>query len=315
MKSRCHPERSGAQRNGVEGPIAISPRVTLRRERKNLEVLRLRCDSLRLTMFAKNTLLFIACFLAVTPMSWTQNLQGDISANAGLEQKLNAQVPLNLNFRDEAGQPVRLGNYFGSKPVILALAYYECPNLCTLVLNALLTSAQDLKFDAGKDFEIVVVSFNPRETAALANEKKKTYTLRYGRPQDNGGWHFLTGDEPAIAQLAKNVGFRYVFDPQTWQYAHPSAIIVLTPDGKISRYFAGIEYPPKDLRLALIEASNRRIGSLTDQLFLLCYHYNPLTGKYGLMIMRVIRLAGFATAAALALFIVAMLRRERRTIQ
>jgi protein SCO1 len=241
-----------------------------------------------------------------------QNFTDDISVKVGLDQKLNAQVPLDLSFRDETGNAVRLGDYFEKKPVILVLAYYQCPNLCTLVLNALLTSAQDLKFDAGKDFEIVVVSFDPRETATLALAKKRTYTQRYGRPQDAGGWHFLMGQEPAIAQLAHTVGFRYIFDPQSMQYAHPSAIMVLTPDGKISRYFAGIEYPPKELRMALVEASNRRIGSLTDQLFLLCFHYDPLTGKYGLAIMRVIRIACFATVATLAFFVAAMIRRDRR---
>jgi protein SCO1/2 len=241
-----------------------------------------------------------------------QNPQNVLSAKVGIDQKLNAQVPLNLKFRDEGGRPARLGNYFGVKPVILVLAYYECPNLCTLVLNAALTSVQDLKLEAGKDFEIVVVSFNPRETAALAAAKKRTYTQRYARPGGASGWHFLTGDEPAIAQLAESVGFRYVFDSPTKQYAHPSAIMVLTPEGKISRYFAGIEYPPKDLRLALVEASNRRIGSLTDQLFLFCFHYDPLTGKYGVAIMRVIRVAGFATVFALGAFIIIHLRRERQ---
>lgn len=221
-------------------------------------------------------------------------------------------MPLNLSFRAEAGQSVRLGDYFGKTPVILVLAYYRCPNLCTLVLNALLTSAQDLKFDVGKDFQVVVVSFDPRETAVLAMAKKRTYLQLYGRPKDADGWHFLTGEEPAIAQLARSVGFRYLFDPQTKQYAHPSAIMVLTPEGKISRYFAGIEYPPEELRLALMEASHRRIGSLADQLFLLCFHYDPLTGKYGVAIMRVIRLSCFAMVGALALFLTAMFRRDRR---
>jgi protein SCO1/2 len=244
--------------------------------------------------------------------AYGQNLQSVLSSRVGIDQKLNAQVPLNLAFRDESGKPVRLGKYFGTKPAILALVYYECPNLCTLVLNALLTSAQDLKFDAGKDFEIVVVSFNPHDTAALAAAKKRSYTLHYGRPQDAGGWHFLTGDESVIAHLAQSVGFRYVFDSQTNQYAHPSAVMVLTPEGKISRYFAGIEYPPKELRLALIEASHGRIGSLTDQIFLFCFHYNPLTGKYGVAIMRVIRVAGFATVFALGAFVFLQLRRERR---
>jgi protein SCO1/2 len=255
----------------------------------------------------------IAVILAMSP--FPAHAQTAAPPNAGLDQKLNAQAPLNLTFRDETGAAVRLGNYFGSKPVILVLAYYECPNLCTLVLNAMLASVQDLKFDVGKDFEIVVVSFNPRETPTLAAQKRKAYTQRYGRPQDNGGWHFLTGDEPAIVQLAQSVGFRFAWDAQAQQYAHPSAIMVLTPEGKVSRYFAGIEYPPKELRLALVEASERRIGSLTDRVFLLCFHYNPLTGKYGLAIMRVMRVAGFATVAALAIFMGAMFRRDRRRLK
>lgn len=259
--------------------------------------------------FAKIAGLIMAALFAVA--AYSQNAQSELSTKVGVDQKLNAQVPLNLTFRDESGQPVRIGNYFGTKPVILVLAYYECPNLCTLVLNAVLTSAQDLKFNAGKDFEIVVVSFNPRERPVLAAAKKRTYTQRYGRPDGASGWHFLTGEELVIAQLAQSVGFRYVFDPSTRQYAHPSAIMVLTPDGKISRYFAGIEYPPKELRLALIEASNHRIGSLTDQLFLFCFHYNPLTGKYGVAIMRVTRIAGFATVFALGAFVIIHLRRER----
>jgi protein SCO1/2 len=252
----------------------------------------------------------IAGWLAIAAHG--QNLQDELSTKVGLDQKLNAQAPLHLSFHDETGQAVRLSHYFGKKPVILVLAYYECPNLCTLVLNALLTSAQDLKLDAGKDFEIVVVSFDPRDTATMAMAKKLTYIRRYGRPKDADGWHFLTGEETNIAQLAQGVGFRYVFDPQSQQYAHPGAIMVLTPDGRISRYFAGLEYPPKELRLALIEASNHRIGSFTDQLFLLCFHYDPLTGKYGVAVMRVIRIACFATVVALGLFMTAMFRRDRQ---
>jgi protein SCO1/2 len=255
----------------------------------------------------------IAGFLLTSGIpSYGESPQNVISAQAGLEQKLNAQIPLELAFKDETGRDVVLKSYFGTKPVILVLAYYECPNLCTLVLNALLNSVQDLKTDAGKDFEIVVVSFDERETASLAWAKKRTYTKRYGRPGTEGGWHFLTGDAGAIGNLARSIGFHFVFDPITKQFAHPSAITVLTPEGRISRYFAGIEYSPKELRAALIDASNHRSGSLTDQLFLLCYHYNPLTGKYGLVIMRVVRVAGFATVAALLLFMTTMLRRERK---
>jgi protein SCO1/2 len=256
--------------------------------------------------------LTLAGFLAFAAHS--QDSQEMVSAKAGLDQKLGSQTPIELSFRDETGRAVRLGDYLGKKPAILVLAYYQCPNLCTLVLNALLNSAQDLKLDAGKDFDIVVVSFDPREKPALAMAKKRTYSQRYGRPGAADGWHFLTGEEPAIASLAGSVGYHYVFDPATGQYAHPSAIMVLTPGGKVSRYFAGIEYPPRELRLALMQAADQRIGSLTDQLFLLCFHYNPLTGKYGLIIMRVVRIACFATVASLAFFLATMFRRDRRQL-
>jgi protein SCO1/2 len=243
------------------------------------------------------------------------SLQQQIAARAGLEQKLNAQVPVDAVFRDEQGKAAGLGNFFGNKPVILALAYYECPNLCTLVLNGVLQTAQDLKFDAGKEYEIVVVSFDARERPALAAAKKQMYIQRYGRAGAKDGWHFLTGDENAIAQLAQSVGYRFSYDESTRQFAHPSAIMVLTPQGKVSRYFPGIEYPARDVRLALIEASENRVGSLADKVFLLCFHYNPSTGKYGLLINRVIQVAGIGSAAALAFGIVAMLRRESVTIR
>jgi protein SCO1/2 len=253
----------------------------------------------------------VVIFLAFLSRAPAQSQRAELTAKAGLDQKLNAQVPLNLTFRDEHGTIGRLGNYFGSKPVILVLVYYECPNMCTLVLNALLQSAQDLKFDVGKEYQIVIVSIDPHERPALAAAKKQIYTQRYGRPETADGWHFLTGDEPSIQQLALNIGYRFVYDPQTRQFAHPSVITVLTPAGKVSRYFAGIEYPPKELRLALVEASNRRIGSLTDQLFLLCFHYNPASGKYGLLITRVIQFGCISTVLVLGCCITLMSRRER----
>ena len=248
----------------------------------------------------------------IPAVAHAQNTPSNLTSEVRIEQKLNELVPFDLAFQNESGQTVHLGDYFATKPVILVLAYYECPNLCTLVLNALLTSAQDLKFDAGLDFEIVVVSFDPSETSALAAAKKRSYTRRYGRPDSADGWHFLTGEEPQIRQLTQKVGFRYLFDPATKQFAHPSAIMVLTPEGNISRYFAGLEYPPNELRLALVEASNRRIGSITDQLFLFCFHYNPLTGKYGVAIMSLIRVAGCATVLAIGTFVLLQLRRDRR---
>ena len=238
--------------------------------------------------------------------------QQQIASRAGLEQKLGGRVPLHAPFKDEHGASVELGSFFGKKPVIFALAYYECPNLCTLVLNGILDTAQNLKFDAGKDYEIVVVSFDPHELPALAAAKKQIYLERYGRPGAANGWHFLVGDKDAIEQLCQSVGYRFAYDPTTRQFAHPSTMIVLTPDGKISRYFPGIEYPPRDVRLALIEASQEQVGSLADRLFLLCFHYNPQTGRYGLLIGRLMQISGVGTAALLACYIVASVRRERR---
>ena len=238
--------------------------------------------------------------------------QEQIAARAGLEQKLNAQVPLDAVFRDEHGNAQTLGSFFHGKPVILALAYYECPNLCTLVLNGVLQAAHELKFDAGKEYQIVIVSFDARERPALAAAKKQIYIQRYGRAEAADGWHFLTGDKEAIAPLAQSVGYRFAYDESTRQFAHPSTMMVLTPQGKVARYFPGIEYPPRDVRLALIDASHERIGSLADRVFLLCFHYNPATGKYGLLIKRVIQVAGTGTAAALAAFIIWMLGHERR---
>ena len=241
-----------------------------------------------------------------------QESQQQIAARAGLEQKLNAQVPLDALFRDEHGKTVPLRSLFHGKPVIFALAYYECPNLCTLVLNGVLQTAQELKSDAGKEYEIVVLSFDSRERPALAAAKKQIYVQRYGRPGTGDGWHFLTGQKDAIAQVAESVGYRFAYDEATRQFAHPSAVMILTPTGKVSRYFPGIEYPPRDVRLALLEASGERVGSLADRVFLLCFHYNPATGKYGLVIGRVIQAAGLGTVAALAGYIVLMLLREHR---
>jgi protein SCO1 len=252
------------------------------------------------------------CLLAVT--GFAQNPQAQVAAHAGLEQKLNSSVPLHARFRDEHGANVELGRFFTRKPVILALAYYQCPNLCTLVLNGILQTGQELKLDAGKDYQIVVVSFDPREQPALAAAKKETYVERYGRADAADGWHFLVGDKNAIAQLVNSVGYRFAYDETTRQFAHPSTIIVLTPEGKISRYFPGIEYPPRDVRLALVDASRERVGSLADRVFLLCFHYNPQTGKYGLLITRVMQVAGIGSALALAAYIALNVCRERRFV-
>lgn len=251
-------------------------------------------------------------FLLCVTSAFAATPHEQIAARAGLEQKLNAQVPLRARFRDEHGRPVELGTYFAGKPVILALAYYECPNLCTLVLNGVLQTAHELKFDAGKDYEIVVVSFDPREQPALAAAKKQTYVERYGRAGAADGWHFLVGDKQSIAQLASAVGYRFAYDEVTRQFAHPSAIMVLTPEGKVARYFPGIEYPPRDVRLALIDASREQIGSFADRVFLLCFHYNPQTGRYGLLIARVMQITGVGTALVVGAYIVLNVLRERR---
>jgi protein SCO1/2 len=239
----------------------------------------------------------------------------DILAKVGVDQKLNAQVPLDLAFRDESGRPIRLGDYFGKKPVVLMLVYFECPMLCTQVLNGAVAAMKMLNFTIGDEYDVVTVSFNPRETPALAQSKKTTYVAKYGRPPATTGWHFLTGDEPAIALLASAVGFRYTFDPTTQQYVHTTAIMVLTPQGRVSKYFFGIDYPPKDLRLGLIEASNGKIGNPVDQLLLYCYHYDPHTGKYSMMVLNVLRLAGLATVALIGGFIAVMWSRDRRKLK
>jgi len=229
----------------------------------------------------------------------------------GIDQKLDEQVPLDLPFRDEGGKLVRLGDYFGTKPVILVMAYYGCPMLCPLTFDGLVRAMRALPFNLGEQFEVVTVSFDPRETPALAAAKKKDYVAMYRRPGGEAGWHFLTGEDTAIHRLADAVGFRYKYDAASGQYAHSTGIMVLTPQGKVSRYFYGVEYAPRDLRLALVQASANKIGSVADEVLLFCFHYNPETGKYGLVIMRVIQVAGIGTVLALGSFMFWALRRER----
>ncbi|HEV8187317.1 MAG TPA: SCO family protein [Pyrinomonadaceae bacterium] len=230
-----------------------------------------------------------------------------------IEQKLDQQLPLDLVFRDESGQPVRLGQYFGQKPVVLAFVYYDCPMLCTQVLNAMVTSFRVLPFEIGKDYDVVTVSFDPRETNTLATAKKQVY-MKYlperMRAGANSGWHFLTGDQPSITQLTDAVGFHYRYDEATKQFAHASGIMVTTPQGKLSRYFYGVDYPARDLRLGLIESSENKIGSPVEQLLLYCYHYDPATGRYGVAIMKVMRIAGVATLLGLAAMILLLKSRN-----
>ena len=230
--------------------------------------------------------------------------------NVSLEQHLNQQVPLDLNFRNDNGSQAPLSSYFGGKPVILALVYYQCPMLCTQILNGLVISLRGMSLVSGRDFEVVAVSIDPTETPDLAARKKAEYLRRYAK--SSSGWHFLTGAEPQIRQLAEAVGFRYAYDPQTKQYAHASAIMVLTPGGRLSRYFYGIEYAPRDVRLGLVEASENKIGSPADQLLLYCYHYDPSTGKYSAIVMNIVRLAGALTLLIFGSLLILMWRRDLR---
>ena len=232
--------------------------------------------------------------------------------DVGIDQKLEQQIPLDLVFTDEQGQEVKLGQYFGARPVILSLVYFECPMLCTQVLHGLVGSLEGIAFKAGKEFEVVVVSFDPGETPAMASQKKQYFLKRYGQPAAAPNVHFLTGREESIKALTGAVGFRYAYDVQIDQFAHPAAITVLTPQGKIARYLFGIEFAPRDLKLALVEAADGKIGTIVEQALLFCYHYDPETGRYGLVIMNFVRLAGLLTVVVLGASIFLSLRRERR---
>ncbi len=226
------------------------------------------------------------------------------------EQRLNEQLPLDLPFKDEQGKAVRLGDYFGRKPVVLTFVYYECPMLCTEVLNGLESSLRVLNESIGKEFDVVTVSFDPKETPVLAAGKKKAYLERYKRPEAEQGWHFLTGDQASIETLTKAAGFNFVWDEPSQQFAHASGIVIATPGGTISRYFLGIDYSPRDVKFALIESSQGRVGTLADKLLLYCYHYDPTTGNYGFVAMRAVRVAGAVTILALVGFVFVSLRRE-----
>ena len=219
-----------------------------------------------------------------------------------IDQKLDAPIPADVPFVDETGRNVTIGDYFGKRPVILALVYYECPMLCTLELNGLVSALETINFNAGDQYDVVAVSFDPGETPSLAATKKTLYLHRYGRPNTGAGFHFLTGRQESIARLTDAVGFRYKYDESIDQFAHPAAITILTPTGRVSRYLYGIEYAPRDLRLALVEAADGKIGTFADQALLFCYHYDPLTGKYGFAIMSLVRLGGILTLAALGIF-------------
>ena len=227
-------------------------------------------------------------------------------------QRLGEQVPADLTFVDETGKTVRFGDYFGKRPIVLVLAYYECPMLCTQVLSGVTAGLKGLSFNAGEEFEVVVVSIDPGEGPGLASAKKATYVAHYDREATVGAWHFLTGRKTEIDRLAKTVGFSYTYDDKTDQYAHQAGLSVLTPDGRISRYLFGIDFAPRDLRMAIVESADRKIGSPVDAVLLYCYHYDPATGAYGLLAMRLVRLAGVLFVLAMVAGWVVLRRRERR---
>jgi protein SCO1/2 len=245
------------------------------------------------------------------PSAWAaESARPAVLDRVAFEQRIGGAVPLDAAFRDDAGQPIRLRDYLGDTPVLLVPAYYECPMLCTLVLGGVVSALRALPFDVGRDLAVVVFSINPADSPAQAAAKKEDILGKYRRPGSARGWQFLTGSEEATRALAEAIGFRYARDPVSGQYAHASGIVLLTPDGRISHYFYGVEYPPRDLRLALVEAAGGRIGSPVDQLLLYCFQYDPATGRYSRIALGAIRIGGVATLLLLGSFVAAMLRRE-----
>ncbi len=252
---------------------------------------------------------------AVSLSAQTGTTAGELPLNlegVAINQNLDGQLPLDARFRDEQGREVELGSFFGNRPVILALVYYECPMLCSLELKGLLRSIKIVPLDLASDYEIVTVSFDPDESSELAAKSKAEYVGGYGRPGAEDGWHFLTGDAENIRRLTEAAGFEYVYQPETGEFSHASAVMVTTVDGKLSQYFYGVDYSPKDLRLALVEASEGRIGTFVDQVLLFCFHYDPAMGRYTLVVMNVLRALGVLTVLAIVGFLFFSLRRERR---
>jgi protein SCO1/2 len=252
----------------------------------------------------------LACLLTFST-SQAQSLPDATLTQIRFDQKPNAQVSIDLAFVDESGKQVRLRQYFGSKPVVMVLGYYECPMLCTLVLNGFMQGAEDMKWSIGREFDVVSISISPSETPALASAKQRAYVRRYGRAGSAQGWHFLTGNETQIRQLAEEVGFRYAYDPASKQYAHPSGIIILTPDGRVSSYLFGVTFPARDLFAGLQRASVHKVSSPIQQLILLCFHYNPITGKYSGLILIVLRIFGAFTMLGVLGLIIVLVRRGR----
>jgi protein SCO1 len=264
----------------------------------------------------------LLAFVLLTTLAWSQAVSNGIMSppanvrppyleNVGIEQHLDGQVPPGLTFVDDTGRTVKLGDYYGKKPLILNLVYYTCPMLCGEVLAGMTGAMKLVKFDVGNEYDVITVSFNPHETPEVAAAKKKEYLQRYRRPGAASGWHFLTGSAESINALTKAVGFQYQYDPKTNQYAHATAIMVLTPQGRISRYFYGVDFPPKDLRMGLVEASEGKIGNAVDQVLLYCYHYDPATGKYGAIVTNILRLGAGVTIILLGGLLLILFRLEK----
>jgi protein SCO1/2 len=259
-------------------------------------------------------LLAAALVASVSPVAAATEPAADVRPPAlrevGIDQRLGEPLPLDATFKDDHGRDVRLGDYFGTKPVVVVMTYFECPMLCTLVLNGLDSTLKTMSFEPGKEFDVVAVSFDPRDTPETAAKKKAAYVTEYGKPATADGWHFLTGEPSQIERVAKAVGFRYKWVPEEKQFAHAAAIMVATPDGRLSRYFYGVEYAGRDLRLGLVEAADRKIGNAVDALMLFCYQYDPATGKYGYIALNMVRAGGVATVLAIGGFMLVMFRRE-----
>ena len=289
--------------------VADAPEPLWRRRARSAEESALLTKKSR--SFAALRMTTAVCLFLMTGLARAADTRPAMLREVGIEQRLGRDLPLDALFADELGRPVRLGQYFGRRPVILVLAYYNCPMLCTQVFNGLVSSLRVVGFDAGKEFEVVAVSFDPRDRPRDAAAKKKAYVDEYRRPGAAMGWHFLTGGAGSIERVTKAAGFRYKFDESTGQFAHSTAIYVATPEGKLSRYFYGIEYGPRDLRLALVEASSGRIGSPVDQILLYCYHYDPKLARYSAAIMGMVRVGGAAAVVILSTFLIIMWRRDR----
>jgi protein SCO1/2 len=242
-------------------------------------------------------------------MSPPSNVRPPGLKNVGIEQRLNEQLPLDLSFRDETGKTVQLADYFGKKPVILSLVYYRCPMLCSEVLAGLEGSLRSMSFSAGKEFNVLTVSFDPQDSPQTASEKKAAMLKSYKRAGAADGWHFLTGSQESIDALTKAAGFQYEYDPKSGQFAHTTAVMIVTPEGKIAQYYFGVEFPPTDLRLGLIQASQNQIGTLVDQVILYCYHYDPQAGKYGAIVSHILQLGGGLTVLSLGILLTVLIRR------